>query len=126
MCDKTISENPFMLKYCPDKYITQKMCDRAVDDFLPSLNFVPDFFVTIKMIKKLFTAFYANENILYFDEDSGNVVFNCNEMGILDIDLNNISLDNDFDEDDPDIIIHVKFLIWHIKFEKRKAPKKIK
>ena len=126
MCDKIISENPFMLKYCPDKYITPKMCDRAVDDFLPTLNFVPDFFVTIKMIKKLFTAFYANENILYFDEDSGNVVFNCNEMGILDIDLNNISLDNDFDEDDPDIIIHVKILVWHIKFEKRKAPKKIK
>ena len=35
------------------------------------------------MIKKLFTRLYAGENILYFNEDSGNVVFNCNEMGIL-------------------------------------------
>ena len=34
MCHKIISENPFMLKYCPDKYVTQKMFDEAVDDFL--------------------------------------------------------------------------------------------
>ena len=119
MCDKIISENPFMLKYCPYLYIciyvTQKMCDEAVDDFLPTLNFVPDWFVTSKMIKKLFTALYADENILNFDEDFGNVVFNCNEMGILNIDLNCINLDdNHFDDDDPDTIIHVRPLAWHI------------
>ena len=38
---------------------------------------------------------YAVENLykLYidFDEKSGNVVLSCNEMGILNIDLNNIS-----------------------------------
>ena len=119
--DKIISENPFMLKYCHDKYITQKMCDEVVDDFLPTLNFVPDWFVTSKMIKKLFTALHGDENILYFDEDFGNVVFNCNEMGILNIDLHCINLDdNNFDEDDPDTIIHVRLLAWHIKFEKRK------
>ena len=39
-----------MLKYFPDKYITQKMCDEAVDDFLPRLNFVPEWLVTSKMI----------------------------------------------------------------------------
>ena len=39
------------------------------------------------MIKKLYTALYGDENILYFDKDSGNVVFSCNEMGILNIDL---------------------------------------
>ena len=125
MCDKIISENPFMLKYCPDKYITQKMCDEAVDDFLPTLNFVPNCFVTSKMIKKLFTALYADESILYFDEDFGNVVFNCNEMGILNIDFNCINLDDsNFEEDDPDTIIHIRHLSWHIKFEKRKALKK--
>ena len=124
MCDKIISENPFMLKYCPDKYITQKMCDEAADDFLPTINFVPDWFVTIKMIKKLFTALHADKNILYFDQDSANVVSNCNEMGILDIDLKNFNLDNDFDEDDPGTIIHVELLAWHIKFEKCKALKK--
>ena len=56
------------------------------------------------MIKKLFTALYADENILYFNEVSGDAVFNYNEMGIINIDLNNISLDNNFDEEDPNIM----------------------
>ena len=45
-------------------------------------------------------------------------------MGILIIDLNKINLDNNFDEDDADIITHIKLLALHIKFEKRKALKK--
>ena len=113
MCDKIISENDFILKYCPDKYVTQKMCDEVVADFLPTLNFVPDWFVASKVIKikKLFTALYADDNIVYFDEESANaVLFNFDEMGILDIDLNKINLDNDFDEDDPDTINHVRLL----------------
>ena len=110
MCDKIISENPFMLKYCPYKYITQKMCDKAIDDFLPALNFFANWFVTSKMIKTLFTALCEYENILYFDEDFGNVAFNCNEMSILNIDLNNINLDNNFDEDNPGTIIHFRLL----------------
>ena len=61
------------------------------------MKLIPDWFVTSKMIKKRFTALCADENILYFNEDSGDAVFNCNETGILNIDLNNISLDNDFD-----------------------------
>ena len=73
------------------------------------------------MIKKLLIVLYADENILYFDEDSGNAVFSCNEMGILNIDLNNINLDNNVDEDDPDTIILIRPLAWHIKSEKRKA-----
>ena len=39
-------------------------------------------------------------------------------MGILDIDLNNINLDNNFDEDDADTILLVRLLAWLIKFEK--------
>ena len=45
-------------------------------------------------------------------------------MVILNIDLNNIDLDNKFDEDDPNTIIIIKLLAWHIKFEKRKNLKK--
>ena len=37
------------------------------------------------MIKKLFTALYEDENILYFNEDSGDAVFNYNEMGMVNI-----------------------------------------
>ena len=73
-----------------------------------ALKLISDWFVTSKMIWKLFTALYADENILYFNEDSGNVVFNCNGMGILDIDLNNINLDYNFNEDDPNTIILIR------------------
>ena len=45
-------------------------------------------------------------------------------MGILNIDLNNINLDNNFDEDDPDTIILIRLFGRHVKFEKRKALKK--
>ena len=86
------------------------MCDEAVDDSLAALKLIPDWFVTSKMIKKLYTALNADENIFYFNEDSGNVVFSCNEVGILNIDLNNINLDNNFDEDDPDTIILIRHL----------------
>ena len=46
-------------------------------------------------------------------------------MGILNIDLNNINLDDpNYDKDDPKTIIHVRLLAWHIKSEKCKALKK--
>ena len=34
MCKRALSENLFMLIYCPDKYKTWKMCDEAVGDCL--------------------------------------------------------------------------------------------
>ena len=37
-------------------------------------------------------------------------------MGILRIDLNNLRLDNNFNEFDPDTIILVKLLACHIRF----------
>ena len=120
MCDRVVSEDPFLILYCPDKYITQRMCDKAVDDSLAALKLIPSWFVTSKMINKFFTALYADENILYFNEDSGNVVFSFNEMDIFNLDLNNINLDNNFDKDDSDTIILIRLLTWHIKFEKHK------
>ena len=36
-------------------------------------------------------------------------------MGILNIDFKNISLDNNFDEDDPDTIVLIRLLPWHLK-----------
>ena len=126
MCDRVFSEDPFLIVYYPDQYETQKMCDKAVDDSLAALKLSPDWFATSKMIKELFTTLYADENILYFNEDSGNVVFSCNDMGILNIDLNTINLDNNFDEDDPDTIIQIRLLAWDIKLEKRKELKKDK
>ena len=57
------------------------------------------------MIKELFTALYADENVFYFNGDSDNDVLFLNEMGILNIVLKNTNLDNNFDEDDPVILL---------------------
>ena len=67
---------------------------------------------------------YADKNILYFNESSGDSVFNCNGMDIFHIDLYNINLDNNFGEDDPDAIIPTRLLAWHIQFGKCKELKK--
>ena len=82
------SEELFLIVYFPDKYITHKMCDEAVDGFLATLKLIPHWFVTSKMIKEPFTVLYTDENILYFNEDSGNVAFSCNEMDTLKFILN--------------------------------------
>ena len=109
MCYRVVSGDPLLIVYCLDQYKTQRICDEAVDNSLAALKLVSNSFVAGKMIKKVFTALSADENILCFNEDSGNVIFNCNQMGILSIDLNNINLDNDFDEDNPDAIIPTDF-----------------
>ena len=67
---------------------------------------------------------YADENILYFNEGSNDTIFKCSGIGILNIYLNNINLEGKFDEDDPDTIILIRLLVWHIKFRKRKELKK--
>ena len=54
------------------------MCDKAVDDCPAALKFIPYWLVTSKMIKKLFTALHADDNILYFNENSGNAILPCN------------------------------------------------
>ena len=35
-----------------------------------------------------------------------------------------LNVDNNFDEQDPNATILIRFLAWHLKFEKRKALKK--
>ena len=46
-------------------------------------------------------------------------------LGVLSIDLNKFNPDDtNYDEDDPETVIHIRILAWHIKFEKRKALEK--
>ena len=87
ICDRVVSEDPFRIVYCPDKHKTQRMCEEAVDDCLAELKFIADWFARVKW----FLRRYA---ILYFNEHFGNTIFSCNEMGIFNIDLNNINLDD--------------------------------
>ena len=77
-------------------------------------------FFTSKIIEKLFTALHADEIRVYFNEDFGDAVFNYDEMGTVNADLNDISLDNNFDDNDLDTNIFVRLLFWHIKFQKCK------
>ena len=124
MCDRVVSQDPSLIVYSPDKYKTQRMCDKSVSDSLTAIKYIPDWFVTSKTIKELFIDFFADENILYFNEDSSKVACSCNEMCILNIDLNNINLDTNFYEDDPDPIILIRILAWHTRFDKHEAVKK--
>ena len=77
-----------------DRYKTQEMCYKAVVNFLLTLNFVPDWFTTKELIKKLYTALFADDNILFFDEYSGNFTFATDEMDILCVNFNNIKLND--------------------------------
>ena len=36
MCENVVSEDPFMLVYCSNKYKNQRICDEAFDDSLAS------------------------------------------------------------------------------------------
>ena len=84
MSGRVVSEDPFMLIYCPDRCKTQ--------DCLAALTFIPDWFVTIKMFEKYHDALLANDNILFFEEDFSKVTFFANEMGILGVDLDKLTL----------------------------------
>ena len=94
-----------------------RKCNKAVDDFLSALEFVPDWLVSSEMMKKLLTRLYADDNIFCFNEDSDDAIFSCHGMGILSIDLINVNLDDtNYDEDDPQTIIHIRLLASYIKF----------
>ena len=59
-----------------------------------SIKSVPDWVVTSKIIKKLHITLFTVDDVLFFDDDSSNVSFSSDDMGILSVDLNNINLDN--------------------------------
>ena len=74
------------------------------------------------MIKKLYNTVFADNDILFFVEDSGNVSFLSDEMGILSVNLDNINLyDGNFYEDDPETIIYVRLLAEHYGYKKCKG-----
>ena len=63
MCHKAFSEDSFMLKYCLDR---SKNCLIKLSIlFLPAFRFVRNWFVSKKIIKKLSTALFADDNILF-------------------------------------------------------------
>ena len=84
------------------------MCHKAINACLPSLKFLPDWLVTNKMLEKL-----DNDEIDLDYMDSDIVTCFIDGMGLVTIALSNISLgDDNFDEDDPEIIIQIRLKVW--------------
>ena len=118
MCNKAVENYPPALEFVPECYKTQKMCDKTVDIYPYTIKFVPEMYyeavndslgvlklisnwsVTSKIMKKHVTALYADENMLYSNEDS------LMKMIIL---MKKIL---------------IRLLPWHTKFEKSKELKK--
>ena len=63
------------------------MCDETADDSVAALKPNPDWFVTSEMIKKLYIALYVDKNIFYFNGNSDDVIFCCDEMGIFSMNI---------------------------------------
>ena len=81
-----------MLQYCFNIRKIQEMCDKAVNDFLPALKFVSDQFVTSKMIKKLGDILFANDDVVFINEDSNNAPLFCGQIVYFLIKLTLMSL----------------------------------
>ena len=65
-------------------------------------------FVTTNMIKKHHEDLFANQHIIFINEDSNNVAFCGGEMSMLSVDLDKIKIyDVNFNVDDTENIIHV-------------------
>ena len=85
------------------------MCNEAVDVCLLALQFVSDWFVINKMTKKLDDALFDNDDIELINKNSNNVTPFGNEIVIITVDLDKKNPDDDnFDEDHPEITIHVR------------------
>ena len=54
MCSRVVSEDPFLIVYCPDKCKTQRLRFEAVDGSLAALKLVFHWFVKSKMIKNIY------------------------------------------------------------------------
>ena len=76
MWDRVVSEDSFMIIYCPYKYKTQNMYVEAVDNCLAALKFIPGWFVTS------FMMLYSLMMICFSDKDFNKVTFFGEEIGI--------------------------------------------
>ena len=62
------------------------------------------------MIKKLYTALYADNSLLFFDECSGMSHIVVMKWILLVLNLDYIDLDHNIDENEPDTIILIRLL----------------
>ena len=110
MCEKSVCERIYMLKYCQDRYKTHKLCEKAVDACLSALKFVVDWFVTPKMLGDLGNTVFFNGDIDLGNVDLGILKLFNEDMDFVNVNLDNVCLDDDFDDDNLDTIYLVKLL----------------
>ena len=80
--------------------------------FLDS-QFAPNWFVMNKFPDKLDNVEFCNDGIDLPDIDSHFATFFSDEVSVITMNFNNINLDdNNFDEEDPETIIHVRLIAW--------------
>ena len=96
LCDKVVFEDSFIVKFCHDKYETQKIYDKAVDSYLLALKLVPDWFLSNNMIEKPDNVLFYDNYIVLGDLDSDFVTFFINDIGPNGIFLFNINLNIKF------------------------------
>ena len=76
------------------------------------------------MLEKLDKGVFSDDDVDLDDINSNIVTFFSDDMGLNTIDLNSINFDNNnFNDDDPETIIHVRFMAWCNRFQQRKACK---
>ena len=103
------------------------MCDKTVDACLQALKFVPHLFVRSKMLEKLDDPVFSNDDIGCADIGSNIVTFFSTDMGLTTMHFNNINLDDDnFDDDDPKTISHVRRIAWCDRYKQCKSCKRNK
>ena len=67
-----------------------------------------------KFLEKPDDVVISNDDIIIVNKDSDNVTFFSNDIGLVNVDLNNVRLDDvSFDNDGPEIIIHARFNAWY-------------
>ena len=105
ICDRVVSEESFMIIYCPYRYKTQNMCNKAAADCLKALKLIPDWFVTSKM---LHSPMMTYSFLMKTDVELRFLLMKW--VFLLSADLDKINLDNDknVDKNDLETIIYVK------------------
>ena len=67
-----------------------------------------------KFLEKPDDVVISNDDIIIVNKDSDNVTFFSNDIGLVNVDLNNVRLDDvSFDNYGPEIIIHARFNAWY-------------
>ena len=72
-----------MLKYCRDKFKTQKMYDKGVNSYLPALKFVPNSFVTNNITEKLDSDKSSDDYFVFGYLESNFVTFFINDTALI-------------------------------------------